>query len=145
MTVSTCTPHSRKPQATKNHFVTSEDEQKALNELQQLANSYILNKIASTSNDEILLDFQTYLSLSQNLQPPEVSNIIYHSILDQKADNNETLLSVINTLHADFIVRQRKQWVVLEGDAATYQRLQCIKAEYGQEYGSYQRLETGTC
>ncbi len=126
-------PQRRKQPPPKDYFVTSEDEKKAMQELQQLSNSYILHKIASTSSDEILLDFQTYFSLSQNLQSPELSNIIYHSVLDQKADNNETLLGVINQLHADFIVSQKKQWVVLEGDAATYQRLQCIKAEYGQE------------
>ncbi len=40
----------------------------------------------------------------QNIPAPETSNIIYYKVLDQKCDNKETLLSIINDLYTTFIL-----------------------------------------
>ena len=50
-----------------------------------------------------------------------MSNIVYLCVLDQKADNKETLLGIINQLHETFITKMKKDCVILEGDAATYE------------------------
>ena len=81
-------------------------------------------------HSEVLIDFQTYFSLSKNLQAPECSNIIYLKVLDKKCDNKETLLCVVNDVYEEFILGQKKEWILLEGDQATYERLQSIKTEY---------------
>ena len=54
-------------------------------------------------------------------------------MLDQRCDDKQTLLKVISDVYEEFIVSKKKRWIVLEGDQATYERLQCIKAEYGND------------
>ena len=51
----------------------------------------------------------------------------------QKADNKQTLLAIVNNLYEEFIVKEGHKWVMVEGDAKTYDILQCIKTEYREE------------
>ena len=51
--------------------------------------------------------------------------------MDEKCDNKETLLSLINNLYTEFIVTGKKTYIILEGDQVTYERIQSIKTEYG--------------
>ena len=55
-------------------------------------------------HSEVLIDFQSYFSLSKNLQAPECSNKIYLKVLDKKCDDKETLLCVVNDVYEEFIV-----------------------------------------
>ncbi len=105
----------------------------ALKQLRKVSDNYISLKVASTTHDKPLADFQTYFSLSQKLPPVEQSNIIYYKVLAQRCDDNETLLSVINDLYEQFIVTKKQKFILLEGDQATYERLQSIKTEYGND------------
>ena len=66
-----------------------------------------------------------------NLKSPEVWNIIY--LFDQKADDKQTLLTIVNNLYEEFVVKEGHKWVMVEGDAKTYNILQCIKTEYRDE------------
>ena len=43
------------------------------------------------------------------------------------------MLNVISERCEEFIVPKKTEWVQLESDQATYQSLQCIKAEYGKD------------
>ena len=74
-----------------------------------------------------------YYCLSQNVPPPEKTSIIYFKILDEKCDNKETLLSIINDLYTKFIPSGKKTHVILEGEQATYERLHSVRLEYGNE------------
>ena len=102
-------------------------------ELRETSSHYILQRVANNTNSTVLIDFLTYFSLYNNLPSPECSNIIYFKVLDQKCDNKETLINVINDIYQEFIVPKKKQWVLLEGDQDTYNRLQLIKTEYGND------------
>ena len=62
-----------------------------------------------------------------------IPNIIYLNVLDQKADNKQTLLAIINNLYEEFIVNGGQKWVVVEGDTKTYDILKSIKTEYREE------------
>lgn len=68
-----------------------------------------------------------------NTAVPEKSNIIYYKVIDQKYDGEGTLLSVINDMYTEFIVTDKKTYVILEGDQATYERIQSLKTEYGED------------
>ena len=89
--------------------------------------------MASNQHDNL-----TLISLAYNIPTPECSNIIYLKILDQRCDDKETLLNVISELYEEFIVPKNTEWVLLEGDQATYQ---CFKAEYEKDWSLFQ--ETG--
>ena len=101
-------------------------------ELRELSTHYILHQVANNQHDNITLNIY-YFSLTY----------IQHShtrmLLDQRCDDKETLLNVISELYEEFIVPKRTEWVLLEGDQATYQRLQCIKAEYGSMDGPFSK------
>ena len=93
-----------------------------------MSTQYIFQKVAN------LIDLQTYFSLSNNLSIPECSSVVYFKVLDQRCDDKQTLLTIISNLYEEFIVPGKKEWVLLEGEQATYERLQSIKAEYGNDF-----------
>ena len=111
-------------------FKLKSDETKALTEFREIGENYVILKAACTTHTCSMVDFQTFFSLSNNLVKVERSNIVYYKVLDQKCDDKETLLSIINDLYNEFIATNKQTLVLLEGDQATYERLQSLKAEY---------------
>lgn len=122
-----------KPKPTIKDFQLSDRENKAITDLKLMSTQYVLLKVAGNEQNETILDHQSYFNLSNNLSKPECSNIIYFKVLDQKCDDKETLLNVISALYEEFIEQKQKKWILLEGDQATYERLQSIKAQYGND------------
>ena len=86
----------------------------------------MLLKVACNTK-HCLVNLQLYYSLCQNIPAPEPSNIVYYKVVDERCDDTETLLSIVNDLYKEFIVTGAKEYVVLEGDQATYERLQSLK------------------
>ena len=115
------------------NFRLTEEESKSMLQLREMCNEYMLQKVASTTHTKTLIDFQTYFNLYNNQSPPECSNIIYYEVLSQRCDDKETLLNIISELYQEFVVTKKKKWIILEGDQATYERLQSIKSEYGND------------
>ena len=70
----------------------------ALKLLREVSYQYMLLKVASTTHNETLINFNTYFSLRNKLTQPERSNIIYFKVLDQRYDDKETLLNIINDI-----------------------------------------------
>ncbi|XP_064384664.1 uncharacterized protein LOC135333611 [Halichondria panicea] len=116
-----------------NDFGLKLNEESALKKFQNIAGNYILLKVACTAHATPLIDFQAYFSLSSNICSVERSNIIYYNVLDQKCDDNETVLSIINDLYNKFIATKKQALIFLEGDQVTYARIQSLKAEYGSD------------
>ena len=114
-------------------FKFKSDETKGMQELSEISLQYMLQRVANSQSNKVLIDFQTYFCLYNNLPPPECSNIIYFQVLDQKCDNKDTLMNVINRVHTDFIMPKKKKCLLIEGDQDTYNRLQLIKKEYGND------------
>lgn len=69
-------------------FRLSEIESATMTGLRDM--SIALQKKPSSMHQIILIDLQTYYSLSQDIQSPECSNIIHYTVLDQKCDDKET-------------------------------------------------------
>ena len=115
------------------NFLLKKEEETAIDRLKEVCEQYVLLKVASETHTKHLINLQMYYTLSQNISAPEKSNIVYYSVIDEKCDNKETLLSIINDLYSNFIMTGKKTYVILEGDQATYERLQSIKAEYGND------------
>lgn len=101
-------PDQQPSTVTINDFKLQTNETKATQELSEIASKYILQRVASSTSSTVLIDFQTYFTLYNDLQSPECSNIIYYQVLDQKCDNKETLMNVINSLYAEFIKTNQK-------------------------------------
>lgn len=74
-----------------------------------------------------MIGIQSYFTLISNIKEQERSNVIYYKVLQQRCDDKETLL---NDVFTEFIRTGKK---IIEGDQATYERLQSIKREYLQD------------
>ena len=105
------------------NFLLKKEGKNTLDKTRKVSEQYMLFKVATTTHTDVLIDFQTYFSLSNNVPQPECSNIIYYKVLDQKCDDKETLLSIINDLYSEFILSSKKRFVLLEGNQATYMNI----------------------
>ena len=131
--IPTHTETQQKPTMSITDFRLNEKESESLVQVRKMCSEYMLQKVASTKHSKTLIDLQTYFSLSTNLSQPEASNIIYYKVLSQRCDDKETLLNIINDLYQEFVLTKKKKWILLEGDQATYEHLQSIKIEYGND------------
>ena len=128
-----CTEQTQEKSLGIADFQLSEIETKAIDKLERMATDYAMLKVASCEHNISLIDLQTYYSLSNGIPSPECSNVIYFMVLDQRCDDKETLLNVISELHTEFIASKKKMYLLLEGDQVTYEHLQSIKKEYGND------------
>ena len=55
----------------------------------------------------------------------------YIEINSERADSKHTLLNVLGKVHQTFVVQQRQKWVLVVGDAKTYDLIRKIRSEYG--------------
>lgn len=63
----------------------------------------------------------------------EVGAVAYLDVLDEIADSKEPVLHIISDLYVEYVCKHEKKFVVLEGDAKTYDVMQAIKHEYGSD------------
>ena len=115
-------------------FLKNEQEISAISELQEELHSYILQKVALGGSESvrILLSIQDYLSLTRTSHT-ERSNVLYLNVMDAKSDSKDTLMTMLQELHLEFIKKQRREHLVVERDAKLYELLQSLKYEYGDE------------
>ena len=59
------------PTVTINDFKLQTNETKAIQELSEIASKYILQRVASSTNSTVFINFQTYFTLYNDLQSPE--------------------------------------------------------------------------
>ena len=75
---------------------------------------------------------QDFLSTSTPLQVTP-TEYVYFNVLDQNADSRETISEVISILHTEFKVGVTIKYLVVGGDAKTYEHMQALKLDYGDE------------
>ena len=63
---------------------------------------------------ETFINIQDYLSLAR-ANHTEKSNVLYLDVMDAKSDSKDTLMSMLQNLHQQFISRQGRQHLVVEG------------------------------
>ena len=54
--------------------------------------------------------------------------------MDAKSDSKDTLMSMLQDLHQEFVIKQGHQHLVVEGDGKIYELLQSLKREYGDKF-----------
>ena len=103
----------------------------------EVVNLHALDAIADRDEKQdksvVLLDLHQFMILWQSSQP-EKSEVVYLHALDAIADRKDTMILVLNDLHARFIKGKRMKHLLVEGDAKLYDVLQSLKFEYGVEY-----------
>lgn len=114
-------------------FHTSQKEQTSLSSLHNGIFRCILLKEVQSSQEKVTLPgIPSLLNCVQQLtDESEVSNVVYVDILSEKADSKSTLLKVIGNLYHTFVKQLNQKYVLVVGDAKTYDLLYSICMEYG--------------
>ena len=107
-------------------------EQSVLHALQvDLFHSVILRKFGSTDSGRAFPGLQSFINcIRKQTADREVSNITYVEIISERADSKQTLLGIISRLHQVFVQELKQKYVLIVGDAKTYNLLQAICYEY---------------
>ena len=63
----------------------------------------------------------------------EHSKVVYVDIVSLPADSKDTVLCVLNNLHESFIKQLGFRWLIVVGDAKTYDILQSLRRQYGSQ------------
>ena len=123
------------PTPTLDSFRLSPSEEQSIKLFTKHSTSYCLLKNALTQSglEKNLIGIQAFFSVSQKTPSPEIASVAYVEVLDEVADEKDTILHVINNLYVEHVRKHGKQFVVLEGDAKTYDTIQAVKFEYGIE------------
>ena len=120
---------------TLDSFRLSPSETQSIKLFTNHSTSYCLLKNALTQNslEEHLIGIQAFFLVSQKTPSPEIASVAYVEVLDEVANEKDTILHVINNLYVEHVRKHGKDFVVLEGDAKTYDTIQAVKFEYGVE------------
>ena len=63
----------------------------------------------------------------------EESKVVYVEISSERADSRPTLITMLGKMYKTFVVQQNQKWLLVVGDAKTYDIIKSIRAEYGDQ------------
>ena len=117
---------------TLDHFKPNESEQSALESLRHdLFHSIVLRKCGSSLPTQPFPGLQSIVNcMRKQAYDKEVSKVTYVEIISEKADCKATLIRVIGRLQNIFVEQYRQKYVLVVGDAKTYNLIQSIRYEY---------------
>ena len=117
-----------------NDFLMSKEENESVHNLQSELFSYMLQKlaVAESTSDQPFISIQDYFNMTRATHT-ETSKIAYLEVMDAISDCKDTQLELLHDLFAKFIVKQPREYLVVEGDQKLFEVLQSLKFEYGSE------------
>ena len=120
-------------QVTIESFTLQTKERSALSAMNESIFTGTLLKQHETTKEGRTLPALISLINSLHLGPSEFekSNIVYVEILSARADSKTTLGSVLAKLYKTFIIEHKQKWLLVVGDAKTFDILQSMRKEYG--------------
>ncbi len=121
----------RQSGTTLNSFSSSPEELKSLSQLKEDIFKCVLLKNAPQAGT-FLPGLPSLLNcVRQQTTDCEQSNVVYVEILSDKADSQATLVKVLGRLYKIIIIDLRQKWLLVVGDAKTFDLLQNIRYQYG--------------
>ena len=119
------------------NFVTNKDEQVHLDTLLDKILAYMAYKNMTMDflSQKRGKSFQGFLETmeSSNISETEQSNVVYIDILDEYADNKDTILHSLSVLQDKLQVGRKLNYLGVVGDGKTYEHLHTLKIEYGAD------------
>ena len=126
--------YGNQPCMTIANFQICADEAAALDNFCSKMCTYMLQKQVSVCGTKIFLNVKDYFKLhSGSTCKREKSEITYLQVMDAISDSKDTMMAVLQDLHRQFVVNQKKEYLIVEGDAKIYEVLQSLKYEYGND------------
>ncbi len=126
-------PNSQGSTLSVEQFKVTATEEARLDILKQDLFHCVLLKYGETKRScSILPGLPSLLNcIRQQTAEKEVSNVVYLQILSEKADSKATLRKVLANLQKVFVTGIGQKWLIVVGDAKTYDILQDLRREYG--------------
>ena len=120
-------------QFTIRSFQVFPEEESCPAQLQQAILQYMIIKEVKSIDLELpgLTSFLSAMQYSNDQQ--EESKVVYVDIVCLPADSKETVLRVLKYLHTTFILNLGFRWLIVVGDAKTYDILQSLRRQYGSQ------------
>ena len=59
--------------------------------------------------------------------------MVYVKISSERADSRPTLIAMLSEMYKMFVIEQNQKWLLVVGDAKTYDNIKSIRAEYGEQ------------
>ena len=63
----------------------------------------------------------------------EESKVVYVHILSERADSRPTLIYILSKMYQTFVIEQNRKWLLVVGDAKTYDIIKGISSEYKEQ------------
>ena len=63
----------------------------------------------------------------------EESKVVYVEISSERADSRPTIIAMLGKMYQTFVVQQNQKWLLVVGDAKTYDIVKSVRAEYGEQ------------
>jgi hypothetical protein len=117
-------------QYTINNFNMVSTEVQSIKTLKSVIFQYMITKATCTSNMVFPSLCQFIQSANYGHLDNEISKVHFMEVLSLKADSKDTITLIIKQVYDRFICQQHLQWVLVVGDAKTYDILQKVKKEY---------------
>ena len=118
-------------QFTVDNFLVSQEEEQQLDQLRNSLFRYCCLKEANVSKLPGLAScISGFLYSNEDV---EESNVVYVDIVSLPADSKDTILQVLNKIYSKFVGELRNRWVIVVGDAKTFDILQDLKNEHGKQ------------
>ncbi len=116
-------------------YCLSDKERDALQALSKQWFEYnLLKHVVHVKNVALAFNFQQYLQTYCESTNEEKSNFIYVDITNDPADSKETIFDLLLALESKYReIRGAMNYLVVVGDAKTYQHLTQLKRAYGKE------------
>ena len=130
-----CADHSYEPSSIRapppnlkfDEFGVQPLEVEAVECTKEMLIQYMLSK---TLTDSSMSSLKEIIAKSTNLTPPEKSHAFYLGVINQHADDIETIKGTLELLQKQLQIPTRMRHLIVVGDAKTYGHLVRIKQEY---------------
>ena len=115
-------------------FMETSDESSASSKLSKKAFSYCVQKhlVEKHLSECVHPNFLQYLEL-ESVSMTEKSTVKFLYVLDENADNRETIKLTLDKLYGNLGIQKALNYLVVVGDAKTYDHLVQLKNDYPEE------------
>ena len=121
------------PSVSLEDFRPNPAETEAWDKMQEYVFMSMLLKHAA-QNPGDLPNIQSLINcIRQQSSSTEESKVVYVEISSERADSRPTLISILGKMYKTFVVEQNQKWLVVVGDAKTYDIIKSIRTEYGEQ------------
>ena len=114
-------------------FNLNTSEKQSMNLLQgDLFKCMVLKHVAHNSHH--LPNLQSLINcVRKQSSSSEESKVVYVQISSERADSRPSLIALLGRMYTTFVVEQKQNWLLVVGDAKTYDIIKSIRMEYGDQ------------